>query len=362
MVCKATTCTPWCAAEVWNDLSDPPATVGAMKLTYNDKSHIYTLDDRRAKGVTAVAKMVADSWTLERWAERMVAIGITIDDNLRENVATHLHDKNRMDGICEDAKKAAKAHEAADRGTQMHRVLQLVLLDQEDKLLTDQQRRDAAVLRATLARYQLRPHEGLIEQFVAYPEQVVCGRFDAVLQRPDGSLIMVDLKSGPNAVAYPQSTAAQLALYRNAPYVSDHAQGLVATTRETVTSWRQMPENLDREHGYVLLVPPDADVGTLYELDITHGWAGAQLALQMVMWRKGLDYGKDIATEVGDERWWFTPPAPLTFHEEAAVCTNLVTLRTLWDRARHAGALDEQFKAIAIARAEFLWTGMRNPA
>ena len=133
----------------------------------------------------------------------MVATGMAIEPNLVENVAAHIDDKDRLNEICEEAKKAAKSHLKADRGTQKHRVLELVLLDREHKLITDQQRADAVILKRTMDRYHLTPYDYMAEQFVAWPHYCVTGRFDAVLERPDGTLILVDLKSGEQRGALP---------------------------------------------------------------------------------------------------------------------------------------------------------------
>ena len=352
-----------------------------LKLTYTDRSHSYYLNGKRARGVTTVAKIPADSYNIEQWAQRQVAIGLTIDRNLIENVAVDIENREAIQQACEDAKRVAKAHQAADRGTQMHRVLELVLLDQEAKLLTEQQRRDADVLKRTLDRYKLTPHDGLTEQFVAWPHYTVCGRFDAVLEKSNGDLILTDLKSGPNAVAYPHSTAVQLALYARAPHISSNIQG--RGEKCTVTEWRTMPQKLDRRRAYVLLVEPDSDEGTLHELDIEHGWAGAQHALRIVKWRKGLDYGKGIATEVDAElftgsrlitRESVTQPSgrstfrgwtrrkreiELAFTElgcarRAAQAETLDELRQAWNHAKKHGALTEDFRAFCTERSREL--------
>ena len=157
-----------------------------MKLTYNDESHVYMLDDRRAKSVTAVAKIAPDNFKIDAWEKRMVAIGLALDPNSIENIASKIDNKDALDNICEQAKIVAKAHLAADRGSQMHRVLELVLTDREHKLMTDQQRADAEVLKRTLDRYKLTLYDQLSEGFVVWPHYTVAGRFDAILERPNG--------------------------------------------------------------------------------------------------------------------------------------------------------------------------------
>ena len=312
-----------------------------VKLTYTDTNHAYYLNGKRCKGVTTVAKIPTDTYTLEQWAQRQVAIGLAMDHNLVENVAVDLDNRDALNTIVDKAKEVASAHRAADRGTQMHRVLQLVLLDQEHKLLTEQQRRDAELLKRTLDRYKLTIYDALSEQFVVWPNHLVAGRFDAVLERPDGRLILTDLKSGPNAVLYPHATAVQLALYARAPHISEHIH--TRGDKTTIEDWRTMPDRLDRRSAYILLAEPEADIGTLHEIDIEHGWAAASLALQIVNWRKKHDGGKGITREI--------PPYP-TFAEQAVLATSLDQLRQIWVEAKQASELTEDFQAVALERSK----------
>ena len=315
-------------------------------LTYNDTSHAYYLNGKRCKSVSTVAKVPTDTYTLEKWQQRQVAIGLAAEPELIENIAAHIDNRDRLDDIVEHAKRAAKAHAAADRGTQMHRVLELVLLGQDEKLLTAQQKADAEVLKRTLDRYKLTPHQNMAEQFVIWPEYTIAGRFDAVLEAPDGTLVLTDLKSGPNAVLYPQSVAIQLALYARAPMMSAGIH--TANDRATITEWQPMPERLDSRYGYVLLVTPQDTVGTLHRIDIQHGWAAAQMALRIVEWRKKYNYGRDIATEVTE----FEKPKPVaTWESLAANATDLERLREIWKRAAELGQLSEELKALIMARS-----------
>lgn len=328
-----------------------------LKLTYTDKPdqpHTYTLNGVRAKSVTAVAKMVQDSYAIDQYNKRMVGIGVTLDSNIRENIAVDIENKDAVNKLCEEAIRAAKGHLKADRGTQKHRVLELVLLDQEEKLITDQQRADAVVLKRTMDRYKLTPCDGLVEQFVAWPEYTVTGRFDAVLERPDGELAYYDLKSGENAVLYPQSTAAQFALYTRAPHISDgyHGRG----DRCTVTQWRTIPDKLDKNIGYVLLVQEDDTVGTRYEIDMEHGWKAAEHALALVNWRKTLNRGKDIAhKDNSDDSWGVLQPVTVTeLISRAQEAATLDQLRELWNTARDNKLLTPIFRVTAEKRSKKL--------
>lgn len=330
-----------------------------MKLTYNDFNHSYYLDGRRCKSVTALAKIPADTYALEQWGKRMVAIGMSLDPNLIENIAVDPDNKDRGNAVVEQALKAAKSHLKADRGTQMHKALECVLLDQQHKLLTEQQRRDADVLRRTLDRYRLRPYDGMVEQFIAWPDHAVTGRFDAILETHDGRVMLTDLKSGQGAIDYPHSTAVQLALYARAPLVSDTVD--YDGDKAIVTEWRTMPTHLDMRTAYVLLVPPDADEGTLHTVDIQHGWAAARQALDIVNWRKkGMRWvdGRQICDWVHEVPAEEPATAVYTFADLAEVAESAEELRTLWREAKRSGRFTTDFQNAVTRRLSELGLGI----
>lgn len=252
-----------------------------MKMVYNDHTHTYMLNGRRTKSATAVAKIAADSYSIDMWERRQVAIGMTLQPNLVERVAVDPANRAAVQQVCEDAKEIAKANDASRRGTQRHRAAELVDLDLP--MLTDQQRADAKAWQRTLERYDIEILPEFVEGFVVWPDHGVCGRFDRYA-RYQGRTVCLDLKSGANAVTYPQSTAAQLALYTRAPWCSATAK--TEGDRTTVTEWTRPPSDLDIQHGYVILLGDDADVGELWKIDIEHGWHGANHALALSDWRK----------------------------------------------------------------------------
>jgi hypothetical protein len=106
-----------------------------------------------------------------------------------------------------------------------------------------------------------------------------------------------------------------------------------------------MPDQLDHERGYVLLVTNDEQVGTLYELDIVHGWRAAQLALQLVQWRKEKNYGDDMVREVRDR-----------FAEQVDGAETEFELRAIWKDAWRSRALTDGLKQRILDRRETLST------
>lgn len=263
------------------------------KLVFNDSTHAYWLDGKRVKSVTAVAKIVQDSYAIEQWRKRQIAIGMMLEPRLAERVAVDPENRETVDAVCEEAMRIAGAHHKADRGTQRHRASELA--DTGGLLLTAQQRADAAAWQRTIDHHGLEILPDHVEGFVIYPAHGVVGRYDRfAIWR--GRTRIVDLKSGINAVKYPQGTAAQEAMYANAPLIS--ASVSTAGDKSTVTEWTTPPADLDLETGLVVVLGDDMEIGELWEIDIAHGWAGARDALGIVDWRKALDYGKQIARKV----------------------------------------------------------------
>lgn len=260
------------------------------KLTYNDVQHSYWLNGKRCKSVTAVAKLAPDSFALDNWRKRQVAIGFTLEPRLREQVAVDLDNKDAIDGICDEAMRIAGSHHAANRGTQRHRASEI--FDTGGKLITEQQEADARAWQRTLDCWGIEIIEDYIEGFAIWPDYTVSGRFDRIVKY-GGRHVIMDLKSGVNAVRYAQGTSVQLALYARAPFISKTVS--TAGDKSTVEEWTTPPADLDLETGYVILLGDGMDVGELWEVDIAHGWLGAQLALNMVQWRKGKDYGKELS-------------------------------------------------------------------
>jgi hypothetical protein len=319
------------------------------RLVYNDSSHSYTLNGRRCKSATAVAKIAPDSYAIEQWRKRQVAIGMTMEPRLAERVAVDPGNRELVDQVCEDAMRAAGAHHAANRGTQRHRASELV--DTGGTLLTAQQREDAVAWQRTLEHHGLEVDQEYIEGFVIWPDQGVVGRYDRIA-RYRGQHVILDLKSGANAVRYPQGTAVQLALYARAPLVS--AEVDTAGDRSTVTSWRPPPADLDLEVGYVVLLGDDMDRGELWEVDLTHGWAGAQLALSIVDWRKARRYGEDLARPVTAASAVGERLARSSLLSSIRMARTVAELTSIWQSASAAGTWTDAATEAAQARKKQL--------
>jgi hypothetical protein len=107
-----------------------------------------------------------------------------------------------------------------------------------------------------------------VERIVLHPERFIAGRIDRFcLRKTDGKFVVVDLKTGDNAVRYPHSIAVQLALYANAPLMAGPIPSGGGTTRR----FESLPELFDRQVGYVVHMPTEAQAEVV-EIDIKAGW------------------------------------------------------------------------------------------
>jgi hypothetical protein len=311
------------------------------RFNYFDESHIYTFGGTRTAGASTTAKIPSDSYLIEAWTGRQILIGAALDPNITENTACFIDNTERLNKLVEEAKRVAGAHRKADRGTQAHRSLELTLLGRESEFLTKQQRDDARALRNTLDAYELES-AGYAERFVLYPDHPLAGRFDAILRNRDGQLRIADLKTGLNAIRYPHTTVVQLAFYAYAPWVSAEVE--VVDDKTTVTRWERLPEELDKRVGLVLQLEPGAEVGEFYEVNIGHGWAGAQLALGVRDWRRDKNGGEDLV-RLAKRRAWT---------DLVAAAQTRTSVRLIWKQADAAGELTEALRDLCNERGRSL--------
>ena len=255
-----------------------------MKLSYSDAQHTYYLDGKRCRSVTTVAKIPDDTFSLDQWRKRQVAIGLAMSPELVERVAAHFDDKDTLNRICEEAMQTAKAHEAADRGTAFHRITERVDLDQQIiETPASKAIREAWLTALDLAGLEIVPE--YVERIVAYPDRLLCGKFDRIARRKiDGRYVVLDLKTGSSAVRYPHAIAVQLALYANAPVMAAPLPNSGGTTEK----FEDLPE-LDRTVGYVVHMPTPESV-EIVGIDIEAGWQIAQtICFPTLHWRKRSD-------------------------------------------------------------------------
>ncbi len=281
------------------------------ELTYNDETHAYWLTlpggkKRRAKNVSSVAKVPDDPYNLTAWGKHQVAIGLASRPDLLESVAAHWDDKTKLNDICTQASDAADARKAATAGTTAHRITERVDLG-EAVLDTPLAKRVATMWTDLLAGNGLTVVPDMVERVVVHPDRYVCGTFDRLVRTRDGRLLIADIKTGTSAINFPHSTAVQLALYANAPFLAARWGSAASGSTRTFTPFGPELDELDRSVGLVLYLPLDEGAegdATVYEYDLDAAWR----CVTDVIWPT-LDWRTHDKDQL---RYPYEPPAPAT--------------------------------------------------
>ncbi len=234
---------------------------------------------KRASGLA-----VDDKSGLLRWAAGMAALGVARNDTIRNTILT-LDDtdpksyKKELYRLGEQAKEHAGASKAASDGTSIHRATEMFDHGQPISHLP------TPLLDAVAAYQQLLADHGLIplaaEVFVACPALQVAGTLDRLVMRPDGSVAVLDLKTGgADSHKYAGlSWATQIAAYAHSdPYCADRGW----LTWETVGLIEP-----NANVGLVAHVPQDNPTAAqLWQVDLDAGWEAAKTAAAVHAQRK----------------------------------------------------------------------------
>jgi hypothetical protein len=211
---------------------------------------------------TTYVSALEDRYSLGRWQQRMVAIGLAERPDLLLAVAANRGDKDALNEITSKALDAAQAGAAATVGTALH-----ALTEQMDRGL------DVgtvpAAYRADLDAYAEATKDLKavhIEEFCVLDPLKVGGTPDRIVKY-QGKRYIADLKSG--GIEYGAlKIAMQLAVYARSK-LYDPATG------------ERIEHDADRERGIVVHLPAGSGRCELRWVDLLEGWRGVALARQV---------------------------------------------------------------------------------
>ena len=169
--------------------------------------------------------------------------------------------KKQANQIVEDASGVALSHRAADIGTALHRLTEM--LDRGDRVPAGPYEADLEAYVNTLIQAGLTVVE--VECRLVCDELEMAGTADRIL-RNGGQHYIADIKTGETIDYGGLGWAAQLAAYA-------HSQ-LYDTEQGTRTS----PPVLDKTTGLIIHLPAGKGICTLYEIDLVAGYRAATLA------------------------------------------------------------------------------------
>lgn len=244
---------------------------------------------------TTWCKTVAETFALESWGLRQVALGLAARPDLVLLVKSirdpeHPDSKKKLNGICKDAKQAAGSSTRANLGTALHEFAESMDMGLQVNPGQPYDRDLAAYSRALKAGgVVIRPD--LMEQTIIVPELGVGGTLDRAVEWQD-ELWIGDLKTGRTLDFSWGEIAIQLAIYSRATHIFDTQTGELSP----------MPK-VNQDHALVFHLPVGEGVCNVYKLAIGDAWDMAKVCGTVRAWRKrGADLAELVSTSGVDEQ------------------------------------------------------------
>lgn len=216
--------------------------------------------------VSTMAKALSDSTALTKWKMRQVMLGLVQRPDLALLVSSHHDDKKELDRVAAAAMEAVSSSSGANTGTGIHKLIER--LEAGEQIALPEQ------VQQTIGAYGMAMQDANVkvlanEQFVVVDELQAAGTFDKLLQLPDGSIVIADIKTGSSTPSYPLETAIQMAIY---------SRGIVfdSKSKERTSVLRQL--GVSQDIGVMIHLPQGEANCTLYRMNLDLGWEAAQLA------------------------------------------------------------------------------------
>jgi hypothetical protein len=243
-----------------------------------------TGEERTWTRATTWAKVIADTENLTRWKMRMVAKGVASRRDLHALASsTPLTAKKKFDGIAKDAMEAAGGSEGRNLGEALHTFTEQVDRGEQPEVPYEWQG-DLKAYTATLSEAGIFALTNYIERIVVCQAFGVAGTLDRIVKW-DPELFVGDVKTGADLSWSWGEIAVQLALYANADLMW------------TGTEYEPMPA-VDRDKALVVHLPIGKGRCELYWVDISAGWAAAQLCGDVKAWRKRTNLARPFGADV----------------------------------------------------------------
>jgi len=231
---------------------------------------------------SSFGKKLEDTYGLEQWQRRMMTVGLARTPSLVARAATIPGDpkawtkahKADLNAIADEALIAAKANQAADIGTSLHRMTELADLSDDVSHLPEPFAADVAAYRAGMAAHGFTIDPTHVECRMVCDELRLAGTTDRIPFVPTiGQHRILDLKTGESIELAALGYAVQLAVYAHSVLYD------VATGQRT-------PIDLDLATALIVHLPAGQASFTLYDVDVAAGWQAALVCAEIDRWRK----------------------------------------------------------------------------
>lgn len=260
----------------------PPPLPGRVPPTFNGNGQ-YRLPDPQTGRLTSytrastVAKTLEDTWMLDKWAKRMMLLGIQRSPDLLDDLTGYVRDqltqggdpatlvsdlRNPLNDLSEEAQQRAGATRAAEFGTAVHAWCEWVDLGLGHLSRVPEMFRPwVKNHRRSLARAGLRADPYWTERIVLNTRYGIAGTLDRLYWDHAGRLYLGDIKTSKGLDYSWLYFAIQLAIYHGAEYVLS-LDGM---------AWEPMPA-LDPDTALISHLPSvDAEASRIVPLSMKFG-------------------------------------------------------------------------------------------
>lgn len=345
---------------------------GRYKLTHPD-----TGKPVKWTRATTFAKVISDTYALNKYDQRLVLLGTTMQPDLRDRAhGKHVRaDKNLLDSLADDLRKAAGGGVAANKGTIIHGFTEAVdhawhtPAGPRSVLATvpPEYRPIVGTYIRLLEETGLEPIPYLTEFTTAAKQFEIAGTSDngykvtkpltvalrrGEVQLSPGEYVIGDKKSGRSLKFAQREIAIQLAIY---------AQGVNTSGRFDWGTRTWDPEPLPdgakvrTDVGLIVHLPvddeeEDAEMPSVQGVDIESGWSASVLCERARAWNRVKTLGAvTVSGEVPQAPTRDLEPVvsqttvrPLSLRDKAAAVTSKDEASAVWQEAGKAGLPDAE--------------------
>lgn len=283
---------------------------------------------------TTYIDVLEDKYNLQKWMQRMVAVGIASRPDLHLAAASMASDpdgnKTQLNELCESAIEAAKASAKATIGTALHAYIERINRREDPGIIPAQYQPHVDAYRRV---ERLLGFPRTVERFCVHDDLQVGGTPDLIAPSVAGEEgpFVCDLKTGPATLKYGAlKVAMQLAVYARSNLYNPE-------------TGRRQPHRARTNKGLVIALDSDTAQVGLHWVDLEAGWEAVQVCTRVREWRKRKnllsDLDVDVAPAPGPRP---TAPDPqqqavdAALHAAIAASPSREALLDLWGRSQNA--------------------------